>query len=367
MITLNDPNQIITKKNKIKGNIRIEGGTDYDNYEGSLDFSGRGNNSWRLPKKPFKIKLESQAGLFGLPAAKKWILLAEYHDGTMLYNGIPFNMGKMLGIPFTNTMIPVNLYINGKDQGLYVFTESKEVRNGRIDLDKDGILLEMDRYFDEKWKFESKNFNLPVMVQYPKEDDMDVAQLQNIQTDFETMESLIFDSSFPNNNYLEYLDDTAFINYMLVFELTNNREINIPKSIYLNKQSEDSKYRMGILWDFDWAFGFEDGITSHYDIQTAEYPLLLDNQDSSGTVFFKKIMSDVHMQQLFNDRWQWFKVNKFEELKDKLKDYSEWIRLAYNDDHLLWGERGATGDPDKDLQSAINWLDARARYMNNLY
>src|SRR5690606_4005307 len=100
--------------------------------------------------------------------------------------------------------------------------------------------------------------------------------LQNIQDDFEIMESLIFDNAFPNNNYLDFLDDTAFINYMLVFELTNNREINIPKSIYLNKQSEDSKYRMGILWDFDWAFGFEDGITNHYDIQTAEYPLLFE-------------------------------------------------------------------------------------------
>lgn len=353
---------INTKAEYINASINIDGKTFYEDYEGTTGIRGRGNSTWSFPKKPYKLKLDSKEPLFGLESYKTWILLAEYLDGTMLYNSIPFKAAEMLGIPYTNTIIPVELTINNKYQGLYVFTEHKQVSSGRINLGNNGVLLELDAYFDEDWQFKSDKFDLPVMVKYPKTENMNATLFQEIKEDFEEFEALVYNASFPNNNYLDYFDDTAFVDYMIVYQLTANREINHPKSTYINKL-ENGKYRMGIIWDFDWAYGYEEGGT-HYDLHTASYDLLYDNNSLPGTRFFSKIMEDPHIQELFKERWNWFRNNKYEDLVDHVRDYSQIVRQAYKADHEKWGERNSSQNADEDLQRVLSWLDARTHYID---
>ena len=355
-----DGNQEIdSKENYFPATVTIDGKEIYDDFEGRTGIRGRGNTTWTYPKKPYRMKLDEKSSLFGLPSYKNWILLAEYLDGSMLYNSVPFEMGRMLEIPYSNHIIPVELTVNGEYQGVYVFSEHKEVGAGRIDIGEDGLLLELDSYFDEDWQFKSAFFDLPVMVKFPK--DMNSGKLEEIKSDFEILEALVADSSFPNNNYLDYFDDLSYVNYMLVYQLTLNREINHPKSTYINKKA-NGKYNMGILWDFDWGFGF--GVSGqHYDLSTAETPLF-GNDPLPGAVFFNKFMEDPHIQELFKARWEWFKTNKFDELKDHVTAYSEVIKLGYQRDHEVWGPRNATGNPDVDLQNMLLWLDARAAYID---
>lgn len=246
--------EVVEKKEELSAYIQIDGKGKFDDYEGETIIRRRGNSSWAMVKKPYRLKLNSKASLMGLPEYKNWVLLNEYLDGTMLYNSIPFKVGHLLEIPYTNTMIPVELTINGEYWGVYAFTEHKEVGEGRIDIGGDGVLLELDSYYDEDWKFKSDNYSLPVMAQYPKSKNVTNGQFDVIRQDFNTFEQLVYDSSFPNNNYGDYFDDLSFVNYMIVYELTLNMEINHPKSTYMNKLA-GGKYRMGIIWDFDWGYG----------------------------------------------------------------------------------------------------------------
>ena len=120
----------------------------------------------------------------------------------MLYNSIPFGTAYLLKLPYSNHIFPVDVTINGQYRGLYILTESLEVGKGRIDIGEDGTLLELDSYYDEKWKFISGKFKLPVMVKYPEEEDMTDEKLTEIKGDFEALEKLIYATDFPNNNYL---------------------------------------------------------------------------------------------------------------------------------------------------------------------
>lgn len=362
-ITLEEDDFIHTKDYYLSANLKIDGKNTYDDFEGSMGIRGRGNSSWTFPKKPYKIKLDQSASLFGLAPHKKWVLLAEYLDGSMLYNSVPFKAGELLGIPYTNTIIPVEISINGNYQGIYAFTEDKEVTPQRIDLGPNGVLLELDTYFDEEWQFISENFNLPVMVQYPEEDDINLHQFNTIKSDFEYFESLIYDSSFPNNEYLDFFDDLSFVNYLIVYQLTANREINHPKSTYINKL-ENGKYRMGILWDFDWAYGLDHINGEHYALSSIDYPLLYSDEISSGTRFFSRLMEDPHLQALFKERWQWFKSTHFHQLKQYVKEYASSIQLGYENDHEVWGARNASGNFDEDLNKMLLWLDGRANYID---
>lgn len=361
-ININDNQNISSKTEYVNGNIRIDGKGEYDDYTGSIKIRGRGNSSWYFPKKPYKLKLDSKASLLGMHPYKEWILLSEYLDGTMLYNSIPYKAGRLLEIPYTNHVFPVELTINNKYQGIYALTEHKEVGENRIDIGNDGLLLELDSYYDEEWKFKSSKYNLPVMIQFPKEKNMTEDKLSEIKNDFEIFEALISDPSFPENNYLEYFDDHSFINYLIVYQLTLNQEINHPKSTYINRLAE-GKYSMGIIWDFDWGFGYEE-VSRHYDLSTATSPLIL-NSSRPGSIFFGRLMKDPHLQALFKERWIWFRNNKYQELRDYVINWSGLIQDVISKDHAIWGKRGSSGDAAKDLRKVLNWMDARADYLDN--
>lgn len=349
------------KRTEFSADLKIDGKEDYDDFEGKMKIRGRGNSTWSMPKKPYKLILEEKASLFGLAPYRKWILLNEYLDGSMLYNSIPFKAGELLGIPYTHNVIPVQVSVNEQFQGVYAFMEHKEVGPDRIDIGEDGLLLEFDAYFDEDWQFYSENYQLPVMVQYPKSKHMDPGKLQEIRSDFEKFEQLIYDDSFPDNDYLDYFDDKSFINYLIVYMLTANEEINHPKSTYINRPAGE-KYQMGILWDFDWGFGYESN-GSHYLTETATNPLFW-NEDHPGTHFFSRFMEDPHMKDLFKERWNRFHKEKLDELIDHIEEYAEIIRPGFEKDHKKWGKRDSSGDLDTDLQKVISWLKARAAYID---
>jgi len=358
-INIENQEKEISKKNYIDSTIFIDGKNQYENFTGITEIRGRGNTSWDYPKKPYRIKLEKESNLFGLAPYKSWILLAEYLDGSMLYNSIPFEMAKLLGIPYTNHIIPVELTINDKYRGIYAFTEHKEVGPNRIDIGENGLLLELDSYFDEDWKFKSTHFDLPIMVAHPE--DLNTEKLSQIKMEFEEFEALVADSHFPNNQYLNYFDDESFVNYMLIYKLTQNREINHPKSVYINKLPE-GKYRMGIIWDFDWAFGYSYS-EQHYDINNVYRSIFVDNS-MPGKDFFSKIMTDPHMQNLFKQKWTEFKVLHFANLKNHIRSYAQLIEQGIEADHEIWGKRDSSGNIKTDLQNVLEWLDARADYID---
>lgn len=340
--------------------LTIDGKDFYDDFKGTGGIRGRGNSSWSFPKKPYRVKLDEETPLLGLAAYRDWILLAEYLDGTLLYNSIAYKTGELLGLPYTNQIIPVDVTINGEYRGVYAFTEHKEVGPNRIDIGNDGWLLEMDTDMDEDWVFYSKGIELPVMIQYPKSKDMTEELFNTIKTEFETMEELIFSESFPNNNYLDYLDALSFVDYLIVYQLTLNKEINIPRSTYINKLS-GGKFRMGIIWDFDWGFGYHLD-KQHYSPATATASLF--DSQKPGRLFFDKVLQDPHIKELYKERWEWFRSNAFEQVKQNVREYSAKISPSQPKDHKIWGERGSSGNNKDDLKRVLDWLDARAEYLD---
>ena len=57
-------------------------------YDGPAEIRLRGNFSRTLPKKPYRLELETDAPLLGMPADDDWVLYAAYNDLGLL-NSIP--------------------------------------------------------------------------------------------------------------------------------------------------------------------------------------------------------------------------------------------------------------------------------------
>ena len=65
-----------------------------------------------------------------------------------MLNSVAFKIGRLLELPFTNHVIPVDVVLNGKYKGSYLLTEQIEVQKKRVDLDdKNSVMWELDSYF----------------------------------------------------------------------------------------------------------------------------------------------------------------------------------------------------------------------------
>ena len=354
-ITTEGNADITSKNNYLQADISIDGRNVYSNYTGTTRVKGRGNSTWGLPKKPYRLKLDSKASLLGLSAEKDWVLLANYLDGTDMLNAIAMKLGKLLNIPYTNNIIPVELTLNGTYKGLYMFTEQVEAESSRVNTGDEGVLLELDKNFDEPWQFKSASFNLPVMVKYP--DVTSNEELTTIKAQFEQMEALIAAPDFPGNNYLDLIDGGSVADYLIVYMLTDNEEINHPKSTYIYKTST-GKYTMGPIWDFDWAFGYE-GSNTHFSSYSR--PLFW-SSSSVGTLFFSRILSDPQIKEMVRQKWSDFKSGKLTELLAFADEYSTLIEGARYYDYQLWKRGGA--DFTNEVSNLKTWLNNRVSYLD---
>lgn len=363
-ITTDGGAPINSKDNYVNGMIKIDGKKIYDNYSGIIKIKGRGNSTWGMPKKPYKFKLDASASILGLAPGKSWILLANYIDGSLMCNAVAMKAGQLLRMPFTNHMIPVDVTVNGVYQGSYMLTEDKEVKENRIDIGKNGVLLEMDTNFDQApWQFKSPVYQLPVMIDYPKLKDMtqDDANpvYQKIKSDFENLEALLGAESFPDNGYRDIFDANSFVNYMIVYILCDNRELNHPKSTYLHQLQGEKKYRMGIIWDFDWAFGYE-GTFQHFVTPDVS---IFTGINSFGTQFFQRIMQDPQIRSLFKTKWATFKIQDYPKLVNYITEYADIIKESMAEDYKIW-QKGS-GNAETEKQNLLNWLQQRISYIDS--
>lgn len=347
---------ITSKINYVNAKIVVEGGTTFPSFSGNGQIRGRGNTTWQYPKKPYRFKLDKESSILGLSTEKDWVLLANYLDGTHMLNAVAMKIGQLLEMPFTNHIIPVDVTLNGKYQGCYMLTEQIEVKTNRVNVGKDGVSLLLDTNYDDEWKFRSAKYNLPVMIKYPELTNQ--AQISSIKAQFEELESLVARSDFPNNNYLDYFDADAMANYFIAYLLTCNEEINHPKSTYLYK-TQTGKFTMGPIWDFDWAFSYEE---SRIHFKNPNRPLFW-NRSSIGTNFFSRIISDPKIKEKIKQKWAVFKENKFPEISIFIDDYSSKIAKARKKDYELW-RQGNTDFPG-DVTNLKQWFTNRSLYVND--
>ena len=95
---------------------------------------GRGNSTFSQPKRPYQIKLSSKTKLLGLPKSKRYLLLANHKEKSLIRNSILFDAARFLKEKYANTDAFTDLYINGQYLGTYELCLKVEVGPGRVDV-----------------------------------------------------------------------------------------------------------------------------------------------------------------------------------------------------------------------------------------
>jgi len=215
----------------------------------------RGNYSRSFPKTPYRIKFDKKQHVLDAPAkAKKWTLINNYGDKTLMRNLLAFELSKQLSMPYTPYGTCVDVLLNGEYKGCYQLCDQIQIHADRVNITEmtpednagealtGGYLVEVDAYADQETSYFYSNKGNPVTIKSPDEDQITSQQKNYIKNYFNKMES----------NWQTYLDLNTFLRHFLVGELSGNTDTYW--SVYMYKDRNDDLMYTGPVWDFDLAF-----------------------------------------------------------------------------------------------------------------
>ena len=298
---------------KASGSMMIYDSSFNQEYSGVISqIKGRGNTTWNAPKKPYQIKLDKKAALLdpvnGKQKAKKWLLLSNPFDPTLLHNAIAMNTAYELGLEETPEGRSVDLYYDGEYRGNYYLCEKVEIGAGRVDIhnlgddiedvnpdvDLDGLpeadgvngngnavhyvdgvddpedisggyLLELDSVFAEA---EKTYFHTRVGDFVSKEPEYLSLNAVNYISEFvdEAIECTLKGGVHPvtGKTTFEYLDRESFARYCLLMEWIKNNDTYVSSTFFYKPENEDMLYA-GPVWDCDASMGARKGVESPFN------------------------------------------------------------------------------------------------------
>ena len=121
----------------------------YKDFGDYISIKGRGNSTWRRDKKPYNITFYKKSDydkkknveLIDGVESKKWSLLANYMDNSLLRNKVGLDLADALGIGLKTEF--VDLYMNGEYLGNYLLTPKND-----YEAPDGGYVLENDNYVE---------------------------------------------------------------------------------------------------------------------------------------------------------------------------------------------------------------------------
>ena len=223
----------------------------------------RGNVTQQMPKKAFAVKMDKKHNVLDMPAHKRWVLLANWKDRTLMRNAVAFGIANVFkntlsgGISWNPSGQFVELVYNGVHVGNYYLCEQVKIDSNRLDINdpydmedaysgnpKDyGYLLECDDAYDETWKFTTANY-----VPFLFKDDGNQAMLDYASAFVRDLEDKLYAKNYTEA--YKKMDLTSLVDFLLIQELMMNSEMKHPKSVYT--YINDDKFYAGPIWDFDW-------------------------------------------------------------------------------------------------------------------
>ena len=255
--------KINSKTVEIPAVLQIKGYGGYPNQSAiKCNVRGRGNTTWTWPKKPYLVKLEEKTSILGMPAHKRWVLLANYMDRTMMRNLVSMKVASMTSLAWTPRCVPVELVLNGKHIGNYLLIEQVRVDKNRINISEEkGYLLELDFHYDNKVQWIDhhgscwwRSGGIPFGIKNPDPDEVKESQVSYIKKYVSDAASAIYGPDFkdPEKGYAAWIDVDSFVDYWIVFEVMGNHELSNPGSVFFHKD-DGGKLVAGPCWDFDWG------------------------------------------------------------------------------------------------------------------
>ena len=407
---------------KEAGTIVITDGSTTQ-YSGPLEYiKGRGNASWTSRKKPYNIKLGTNANLFNMGASKKYALIASHIETSLIRNRLAMDFADKVGIEFCSSSQHVDVYINNEYAGNYTLAERVEVDSSRVnifnldtvneqanpgvnlaecqqgghfdstahhtrdsykwvEIPKEieaevtgGYLLETEigvRYINEKAGFVTSQ-GQPIVLKSPEYASQ--KQVEYIREYYQQFEDAVMSDNGINSqgkHYSEYVDVKSFAKMYVFQEYAQNLDAGLT-SFFIYK-NVNGKMVACSVWDMDHALG-DDTIKNGVDLSQPENIWAADRflygSDSKRTIF-TLLWQHADFRREASLQWRIYFRPQIDSLTDTAKDLSDSIHDSAIAEHYLW-RKLAYITPDEAEQiyndaseTLYTYLQKRADFMSH--
>ena len=374
--------EINSKEDYVEGSVSIIGSNDFpDLSSAEMKIKGRGNSTWWQGgigrpdnmKKPFQIKFGDKTKVLNMPKDKKWVLLAEISDISLIRNKIVREIANMGSFDYIPQAEYTELFINNKHAGTYLIGQKVEESKNRVNIGDDGYLVEIDTDAHGRIEEDDVYFRSNVWSSHYKDGvfnikepslDFDSEKFNLIKDHINSFEDALFGDNFkdPDIGYRSFIDLSSFIDWFLVNEISKNQDAASFSSIYFN-YIPGEKIKMGPIWDFDLAFG-------NVNYSNAENPEGFWIKDN---LWYKRMFEDPYFKQMVQERFDYYnnnlslilsKISGFETYlsKSQKKNFELYPSLL-DPNSEVWPVPARFDNHHSYVEYLKTWLDTRMAWL----
>lgn len=346
------------KGTKHEGNrvvITDTANSTYDLDKTDVEVKGRGNTSWQLyDKKGYQIKFSKKTSVLGMDKAKKWVLLANSSDPSMVKNKTSFDLSSKLGASFTPNSQFVDLWIEGDYRGTYEVTDKVEIGSSRVDIDDaTGVVSELDTEFYRTETYSTDRWGRQFTLKDP-----DVEDSEAVKGNFDAFIAKLdkFEEALDSHAEWDTITGLADVNsiatYYLINEFTANDESTATSQYWTWNGGSDTLH-MGPSWDFDTSMEAQSTSDDYYFYQDH----VIDSLE--GSPQFRQIVADQYAAHKAD----------FAQVPADAAAISKQISGSADMNYLRWNSYNTTVGKNQHIganyeacaKTTIDWLTARAQ------
>ena len=220
----------------------------------SLKVRGNSTAMEHVTKKSFNFKFAKKTEILGMGKGKKWALLANCFDPTLLRNYLAFDLAQELDLPYTSQQRYAEVWLDGSYRGCYTVYEPVQEGTDRVDIDiesndgKKDFLLEYEASRTEADVSYVSAGGLRFAMSDPDEPTED--QLAYVT---DTLNNII--NTLKNGTEEEIrqtIDVDSFAKFYLLNEYAKTGDFGLSSVFFFYK---DGILYAGPAWDYDLALG----------------------------------------------------------------------------------------------------------------
>lgn len=326
-----------------------------------LQIRGRGNWTWvGYDKKPYRLLLDSPAPVAGLKASDYFGLHAHADDNlAFMRNTLGFELARRLGIDWTPSHSPVELYFNGEYRGLYFCTELVRTDPDRVNItpqaDNDdtdvtgGWLVEIDNYDTDPHITLTEGNGQEIIFSHKTPLSLSAAQEEFLRSQMQAIDDAIYADDKSVAAWADYVDIDRLARFYIVHELMDNTEAFHGSCFLHRDRGADAKWMFGPVWDFGSSFFRGSG---KFIWQDANYTL----------TWIKEIYKFPEFQNKVKEIWASFCEEGYPGIDGFIRAQGARIKDGAAADFARWPKYG-NEDIDAKVSKVIYMLGNKARWL----
>lgn len=345
----------ITKAYKTESSLTIISGDSVINTSSDSGTIKRRGNSTSLADKPaYNISFSSKKEVIeGASKGKKWSLLANAYDKTMMRSKLAMDFGHVLGNVATPLQYYADLYIDGEYQGTYLISEPADNKRAGVKMDDsdDGIDImfefEADRVESDQTYY-TTGLGVRLVTNEPEGLDENTDRYTYWVNTLSRFENALKNTS--SDAVFDYIDMESFVDMYIANELFKTVDFGYSSVKYYITYDTNNNPTLhaGTLWDFDLSSGncTNESIRSYKGLRGQEvnawFGYLMKHETFKNAVIEKFAEYQPQIQNIYSDN----------ELGDSRIDRLLDIMGASKDRNYTSADKGGAGWSESEVDSA---------------